>query len=458
MKAGPEHRSGRIALLTPYDGGNLGDSAIQEALIANLRRSDPNIDVCGITLNPARTSAQHNILCYPLAATSVPHYRATSDQAPQADGGSSSRPGGQSPGLYRRLRRLTRAFPFLRLPRVVFDEIVHVTRSYRLLREVDVLVIAGGGQLDEEWGGSWGHPYGLAKWSILAKAAGVAVVFLSVGACRIKSPLAKLFLKTALSFACYRSYRDAESRRLALEIARHAEGPVVPDLAFSFPVRPCEPLVRSEAASLRVGVSPIAYCHPELWPTKDPVQYERYITELARFVSRMLQDGVTVFLFSSSPPDDQIFADLCQRLDPGLAATARARLSQSATASLGDLLDLLASMDLVVASRLHGLLLSFLLGKPALAISYDRKVKSLMEELGQGVYCLDIEAFNSDDAVKVFSMLQANRDAIVPAVAATCRQYSEVLQQQFRFLVQLLSERTAGRIQSHARASCQRNP
>ncbi len=244
--------SARVALLTPYDGGNLGDSAIQEALIANLRRYDPDIDVCGITLHPARTSARHQIPCYPLTAMSRSHYQMKQDPASKVDGGRPSM-------LYRRLRRMARAVPFLFWLKVLVDETLHVIRSYRLLRKVDVLVIAGGGQLDEEWGGSWGHPYALAKWSVLARAAGSSVVFLSVGACRIEAQLTGLFLKVALSLACYRSYRDEESRRLALGITPRADGPVVPDLAFSLSSPSIEPSTRLRSAVLRVGVSPIAY-------------------------------------------------------------------------------------------------------------------------------------------------------------------------------------------------------
>ena len=99
------------------------------------------------------------------------------------------------------------------------------SRSYLLLRKVDALVVAGGGQLDDEWGGSWGHPYTLMKWAVLARAAGSSVVFLSVGACRIDSQLTRTFLKAALSSARYRSYRDEESRRLAIGITPRADGP-----------------------------------------------------------------------------------------------------------------------------------------------------------------------------------------------------------------------------------------
>ena len=66
----------KVALLTPYDGGNLGDAAIQEALISNFRQYDPQVHLYGITLYPESTAARHGIPCYPLAAISRPYYHA----------------------------------------------------------------------------------------------------------------------------------------------------------------------------------------------------------------------------------------------------------------------------------------------------------------------------------------------------------------------------------------------
>lgn len=431
--------SGSIALLTPYDGGNLGDAAIQEALIANFRSCDPGIRLCGITLDPVRTTARHQIPCYPLAVTSRPHYHPRREQSTAVDSAHGSELAETAASRYRRLKSIARAIPLLRGLKILADETLHAARSYRLLRDVDVLVVAGGGQLDDEWGGCWGHPYALLKWTVLARAAGGSVVFLSVGACRMKSRLARVFFKRALMLASYRSYRDHESRRLALALTARADGPVVPDLAFSLPLQGREPDVQKNPTRIRVGVSPIAFAKPGHWPTVDRVKYERYLTHLARFVASLLRRGIYVTLFSSSSPDEQLFPDLCARLDPGLDDEARSRLSTSDVTSVHDLLALLRSFDFVVSSRLHGLLLSFLAGKPALAISYDRKVRCLMDEMEQTAYCLDIQSFTSDDLRTVFVELQAHRAQIAAKINTTHRAYHEMLQSQYRRVVRLLA-------------------
>ena len=258
----------KVALLTPYDGGNLGDAAIQEALIGNFRQYDPQVHLCGITLHPESTAARHRIPCYPLAAISRPYYHAKTEAAVSANNYAATSGIGRSvekPGFFKRFKRAVRGLlfriglgPLVRLA----QEGLHILRSYRLLRSVDMLVVAGGGQLDEEWGGSWAHPYALMKWAVLARAAGSSVIFLSVGGCRAELRLTRVFLRIALSLACYRSYRDEGSRQLALAITPSADGPVVPDLAFSLPVTRQPFRARFELSRIAGGCEPDCICSP----------------------------------------------------------------------------------------------------------------------------------------------------------------------------------------------------
>lgn len=442
-------RAGRspshLALLTPYDGGNLGDAAIQEALITNFRKYDPDIQLCGITLHPEVTSALHDIPCYPLAVISRPHYQAKKGPAKRPNESDTSSYAADTiakPSFHRRLRQSVRTLLFsmgLRPLVRLIQEALHIARSYVFLWRIDMLLIAGGGQLDEEWGGSWGHPYSLMKWALLARATGIPVVFLSVGGGRMGARLTRLFLKMALSLACYRSFRDHGSRELALALTRRADGPVVPDLAFSLPLTNDRAVVPSKGTNLQVGVGPIAYAHPGLWPTEDRARYEYYINQLALFVTSLLKRGISVILFSSASPDEQIFEDLRARLDPGLETEARRRLSSTNVASVHELLLLLCRVDIVVSSRLHGLILSFLAGKPAVAISYDRKVQTLMAELEQEAYCLDVRSFDKEDLLAAFQSLQVNGSLIASKLNSTCCKYNTLLQWQYRLVTQLLA-------------------
>ena len=250
-----------------------------------------------------------------------------------------------------------------------------------------------------------------------------------------------------MSLACHRSYRDEGSRQLARAITPTADGPVVPDLAFSLSLIAQPSTANTNSTGLRVGVSPIAYARPGLWPTDDPAQYERYMAELASFVIALLRRGIFVTLFSSSSPDDQLFDDLRARIDPRLETEARARLLFGNATSVQDLLLLLHSLDFVVASRLHGLVLSFLAGKPSIALSYDRKVETLMTDVGLKAYCLDIRSFTSENLLATFLTLQTNGPLVKSKLIATCCHYDQLLQNQYRLVTEL---RVPGVSSSHS--------
>jgi polysaccharide pyruvyl transferase WcaK-like protein len=73
-----------------------------------------------------------------------------------------------------------------------------------------------------------------------------------------------------------------------------------------------------------------------------------------------------------------------------------------------DLLSQIAATDLVVATRFHNVLLSLLLNKPVLSISFHHKCSSLMSEMGISQYCQDIEQLKTDKLVGQFRLLEKN--------------------------------------------------
>lgn len=439
-----------VAILTPYDGGNLGDAAIQEALIYNFRRCDAQSRITGITLNPAFTSALHHIPCCALAVNSRPYYYAKT-RSFSSDAGHEPNNSpidlGSEDSVFNRWKRRARSTPLFKPIKAVYrlaKEVRHAIQSYFFLRDVHLLVIAGGGQLDEEWGGSWGHPYALMKWATLARLAGSKLVFLSVGGCRIDSLASRLFIRVALSLATYRSYRDQGSREIGLQISKSADGPVVPDLAFSLPLTHINAVIETRRELPLVGVSPIAFAHPGLWPTERIAVYNRYITELSAFVSSLLQRGISVVLFSSSVPDEQTFRDIRDQVSSQITNEALMRLSSCEAATASELNEMLRSVDFVVASRLHGLLLSFLAGKPSIAISYDRKVQTLMEDMGQAEYCMDIHTFSRNNLLAAFLTLETNADSIPPKLRRIRDGYRELLEEQYKQVARYFVHASAG--------------
>jgi len=375
---GVEHRERRIALLGPYGFGNLGDAAIQDAAIAAIRARRPGAEIHGISLNPADTETRHGIPAHPL------------------------HPGSPTPP--RGLRRAVREPAF-----------GHHAR--RVLRGFDLLVISGGGQLDDSWGGPWRHPFALLRWCTIARLAGTPVVFLSVGAGPVTHRLSRRFFRWALARAWYRSYRDEESRTLARSLGL-GDGPVVPDLAYGLaPTRPAPP-------SGVVGVSPMALFDPRAWPERDADAYRAYVEGLAGLVERLLAAGRRVELFATNVRMDRgVMDDLCERL--------AGRVGEARIDTVTALRDRLAGYDYVVASRYHAALLAHAVGTPVVALSYHPKVRALMAAAGQEAYCLDARPLDPERVMACVRALEARRAAEAGRLrdyAAGCR---DAVERQF---------------------------
>jgi hypothetical protein len=92
-------------------------------------------------------------------------------------------------------------------------EAIFLLHGYRFLKGVDVLAIAGSGQMNDEWGGAWSYPYTLLKWAVLARLAAAKCIAVSVGAGPIDAPLSKAFYRLFLDACSYRSVRDAYAQR-----------------------------------------------------------------------------------------------------------------------------------------------------------------------------------------------------------------------------------------------------
>lgn len=165
-----------FALVTPYTGGNLGDGAIQEAVIWNIRRRFPDAAIYGITLNPADTSERHGIPSYPISWFSRPEYTVMLPSRAQLTSDDGALPTGHT-RVRSKVRKRLASVPVqvarLLLPRgwpwFINNEMNHILKGFAFLKHVDVLIFSGGGQIDDYWGGAWGHPYAMVKWAVLAQ-------------------------------------------------------------------------------------------------------------------------------------------------------------------------------------------------------------------------------------------------------------------------------------------------
>ncbi len=397
----------RIGLISPTSS-NLGNAAMQWAMIANLRKRIAGVEILGITLNPDDTRRRHGIESFPLAGVSRPYYAAYYS-------GSFKTRQRQIPKVGR-IKQWLRKIPvlraFLRAVRVGAMELAHLAAAARVVRKLDRVIIPGGGTLDDFWGGPWGQPWTLFKWSVLSRVYRVPFLFVSIGKSSLERPLSRFFVCIALRLAAYRSYRDCDSKIAVQTLIDARNDPVYPDLAFSYPCPAIQtaPGNGSQDSRLLVGVSPIAYCDPRVWPLKDERRYAAYVSRLAEMVKWLIQERHRVLFFTTDSPDIATVDDI-QAVISGSVFDADAiqTLPGSTEQSPDSLLKGISDADLIIASRLHGVILSHLNTTPVLAFSFEPKVDAHMKAAGQQDYCLNIDHLELDTLIERFTALKAAR-------------------------------------------------
>jgi polysaccharide pyruvyl transferase WcaK-like protein len=427
-----------IGLLSPCGWGDLGNFAIIDSLIHGIRERMPGARFVGFTLNPDDTAHRHDIEAHTCAAYSLPFYPVREpgpiDGPAGGDGRSESRRTGLLSAAANRFRSALRRMPVhgaLRTwaiaPFRLIHEPGHFARSRERLRGASALVVAGGGQLDAAWGGVLGHPYTLWRWGRLARSVGATYVFASVGTGSVPGISRHVILR-ALGLAAYRSYRDERSRELLRASDMTARDRIVPDLAYALPFEPTPP---PRGGHLIIGLSPMNYKLNGRWPKPDGAQYRRHISSFARLGAHALADGHEVVVFVTD--DDGPAIDDTMNALRDLAPEAISRVRYVPTPTVQALLGVLSSLDVAAVARLHGVVLSHVANRPVLAVAHERKVRTLMHEMGQSNFCFDISDFDPAKGYQQLLLMMAERDKVTDQIArAVAENRTRVLEQYDR--------------------------
>jgi polysaccharide pyruvyl transferase WcaK-like protein len=315
----------------------------------------------------------------------------------------------------------------LRIP----AEAVRIAKMIGTLLRTDVMIVPGTGTLDDFGIGPFEWPFDLFKWCVAAKLCGVRIAFVSAGAGPIQAPLSRWFMKTAARTAAYRSYRDQLSKDFMAGIGldTSADG-VFPDLVFSLPVpRRAGP---SEARDGRpcIGVGIMSY---HGWKHSgegaSPV-YRTYLAKMKRFVLALRERGYLVRLLGGDERDTAAHRDFLSMLRADEGDRLDSWLLAEPTHTLPQLLDQIAQTDAVVATRFHNVLCALMSARPTISIGYARKNDVLMEEMGVGAYCQQIEDLDVDRLMTQFDRLMAAKSTLSEGLRQRAEHQREALLQQ----------------------------
>jgi polysaccharide pyruvyl transferase WcaK-like protein len=407
----------KFALIGPW-GNNLGDMATIIATLDYIKEFSPGAEIVCFSLVPYVTEQAIGINCLPAQrpVTIDPDH----DKNMFVRFASSMQRNPNS--LIRELGRWV-----LRAP-IEFQLIQYVDEH---LRDVDALIINGGGQLEDEWGGPFSHPYTLLKFSFIARLHKKKVFILSVGAGPIRSRISKIFIKQTLGLANYCSYRDLFSKQLIESIGFHRDDPVYPDLAWKYKVGEFIPKP-TKSVGLKVGIGAMVWRNPQIWPTKDQSAYNDYISRLAEFCAWLLRNGHQISMIPGEPDHDLMaIADVKSTLAKMGIPDSEDKIITTPIHSVPELLNELSTLDAFVGSRFHNLLFSLMMNVPTLAIPYHKKLNGVLDDIGIGHYWMPIESFNLDMASSLFNDMMDNKPEILSKISKRLPEIKAALDEQF---------------------------
>ncbi len=396
----------KIAIFGHFDGTNFGNEATLQAVLYNLRRIQPDAEVTCICTGPQATSDAYHIRAIPIARTYVNSW------APRNSLGKLARNIG-----------------------LVVGEPIRWLASIVTLWGTDVFIVPGTGLLTDAYGIlGWG-PYNLLRWSVTAKICGCRLALISIGAGPFYSAAGKLFAKSLLSLADFRTYRDKSTVNHLLGIGL-SSGPdrVFPDLAFSLPKNATSPpRARSSLGVIGLGVME----HPGRYGTQTPgdAAHVGYLQALAETAKCLLTKGYDIRLLIGDFADISAKETFLQLLAQDSTTSYRGRIIDEQIHTVEDLLSQIAATDAVVATRFHNILLSFLCEKPVISISFHHKCDSLMAAMDMSDYRLNIRDLECDALIATFRRLELNTDAVKSRIKDKVKEFHDALDEQYQVLL-----------------------
>jgi polysaccharide pyruvyl transferase WcaK-like protein len=320
----------------------------------------------------------------------------------------------------RAARIWNRDVPLIRRVSMALGEIAAELRQYlrafTILRGADVFVVPGTGLVNDAYGLSdWG-PYSLFKWILTARLRRARVLVVSVGAGPLYSAPGRILAKAALSLADYRSYRDKASMEYLKGIGFESERDhIYPDLVFGLPGE-LLPAGRAENGGRPVvGIGLMEYAGRYAASDPRPETYRSYLESLAVLAEWLLRHDYDIRLLLGDADTVAIdeFRSILEARGNGYDG---GRIIERPIASVHDILAEIAATDLVVATRFHNILLSMVLNKPVIAISFHHKCSELMKEMNMAEYCHDIHNMDAGSLIEQFRRLAENQEAIKRAI------------------------------------------
>lgn len=370
----------RVAFYGLFGVGNLGNEGSLAVVLDHLKRLRSDVEFVSLCGDPEATEAQHGIPSTRLTVTSRPA------------------PGALPDKVWKVLGRL-----------------LDVPRTFRLVGQVDVVVVPGMGVLEEQIGvRPWGLPYWLFLLAAACRIRRRPLVLISVGVDEVADPMTRQLFRWTVRNAAYVSFRDDYSRACASSLGLGPDpGSVEPDVAFGLPRMPPG---HRRPGTVAVGV--ITYYGVDDDPSEGKELRARYLDTMAQFVETLLVRGRNVRLLVGDRVDQLTVQDIFDMVSCAQPELSRDRLSFADVSDLPSLVREMTACDAVVASRFHNIVCALAAVRPTVSVAYAPKNTDLMRSVGMSRYCQDIPTLDLESLLRQLQEVESRWIDLRPGVVA----------------------------------------
>lgn len=395
----------KIGLYGNFGAGNLGNDCTLMAVIEQAKRRISHGELRCFCTDPERVKEHYKVASFPAEPSILPR--------------------GRSWLLAKAIR-----VAFNRIP----TEVVHWFRTLLIISDLDMLIIAGTGVVQDAVSGPFGAPFVIFKFALLAALCRVKLVFLNVGVGPINHPLSKWFVRRSLALAKFRTYRDEASRKYLAKIGFYSEQDrVYPDVVFG--LMSAQPPSRGQATRkpiIGVGLSDCSSLR-----NSDSL-LRAYLEAMATFVDALQRKGYAVrLLIGDTKYDTVVVAKFIELLKVRKLPLAPASLLVDPAPDVETLIEQIVETEAVVSARYHNLVLAMLHGKPLIAISHHPKFDSLATEAGLGRYLIPLTELNGELLTSKFGELESELDEVAKYIRMKAKKYRAAVELEFDELVLL---------------------
>jgi len=243
-----------------------------------------------------------------------------------------------------------------------------VSRVWRAVQKSDVIVIAGGNLVIPK---VIRFAFSFLLYAGTAKLLSRPLYVAFMGASNRPHWLGTIFYKLSLKSAVHIWARDKHSALVMQEITNRNDISIVPDGAF-FNRYKCNRRSEKTSAKLSVGVVPYEY-RDLFWNERlTGISQCHYAQQYNEMIENLIDNGYEVKIVVTAE-EDRLFGE-------SLSKKYGLQLYQPSTDE--ELLDTMCmQVDLVVSTRMHGLISALLCEKSIVAVGGQHKIFSLIEQI-----------------------------------------------------------------------------